>query len=196
MHGKSTLVLLALTLLMGFSWQTAQAAEAWRQHTETLPSYCAYRVTPEGKANRAGRYPSLRPVWIHIHHYCAGIYAENQAKISIDKRKKKTYLEDVVHQMYYVGEYCGPRCVLYPELHTRWGWALKELGRIGDAVMHLQAAIKAKPDYSRGYAELADLYAETNQPDLARKTLEEGLKNKPKSRMLKRRLERLNDGGR
>ncbi|HIE55103.1 MAG TPA: tetratricopeptide repeat protein [Chromatiaceae bacterium] len=97
----------------------------------------------------------------------------------------------MVHQMGYVGNRCGPRCVLYPELHTRWAWALKEQGRIGDAVMHLQAAIKVKPDYSRAYAELADLYAETGQRELAKETLEEGLKNKPNSRLLKRRLKRL-----
>ena len=191
MHGKLTMVFSTLLLLAGSGWHAAEGGEAWRSHTETLPSYCAYRVTPAGKANKAGRYPSLRPIWIHIHHYCAGIYAENQAKLALDPRQKKEYLANVVHQMDYVGEHCGRNCVLFPELHTRWGWALKEQGRIGDAVMHLQAAIKAKPDYTRAYAELADLYAETDQPELARKTLEEGLKHRPKSRMLKRRLERL-----
>jgi hypothetical protein len=41
------------------------------------------------------------------------------------------------------------------------------------------------------YARLSDLYVKLNQPDEARKVLESGLRAKPGSSMLKRRLQKL-----
>ena len=192
MHKKLTMALFALALILSSEWQAAHAeGEAWRQHTETLPSYCAYRLTPAGKENKSNRYPALRSVWIHIHHYCAGIYAENQAKMSLDDRKKRQYLEQVIYQMNYVGKHCTPQCILYPELHTRLGWALKEMGKLVEATEQFHMAIKAKPDYAKAYAQLADLYADNHRVEDARRVLQKGLKVIPNSRSLKRRLDRL-----
>jgi tetratricopeptide (TPR) repeat protein len=193
MYGKHAMLLIALLFFISSGWQPAAAGKegGWRENTKYLPSYCAYRVTPAGKENRSGRYPALKPVWIHIHHYCKGIYAEYQAKMSLEGREKRKWLADVVNQMHYVGRHCGPQCVLYPELHTRWGWALNQQGLTAQAVEHYRAAIKAKPDYTKAYAYLADLYMGSNRLDEARKILQEGLKVKPKSRLLKRRLQKL-----
>ena len=93
--------------------------------------------------------------------------------------------------MAYVSRHCSTNCALYPELHTRWGWALGESGQHGEAIGHFQKAIKAKPKYVPAYAKLADVYVDIKQPEEARKILEQGLKAKPGSRMLQRRLKEL-----
>jgi tetratricopeptide (TPR) repeat protein len=90
--------------------------------------------------------------------------------------------------MQYVGKNCQARCVLYPELHSRWGWALQASGQPSEAIKHFQLVIRAKPKYMPAYAKLSDLYVELDQPDDARRVLGEGLKAKPESRMLQKRL--------
>ena len=96
-------------------------------------------------------------------------------------------------EMSYVSRHCSTKCAFYPELHSRWGWALGSTGQVGEAMMHYQLAIKAKPKYVPAYAKLADLYIDIDQPDEARKVLEKGLAAKPGSRMLKKRLIKLDD---
>jgi tetratricopeptide (TPR) repeat protein len=68
---------------------------------------------------------------------------------------------------------------------------LSELGQVGEAVQHYQLAIKAKRNYTPAYARLSELYLKSNQVDEARKILESGLKAKPNSSALKRRLKKL-----
>ena len=190
---RSLLVQMAVVLLAsGLWWQPAAAkGDGWRENTQYLPSYCAYRATPQGKANKAGKYPSLKPIWQHIHHYCSGAYAEFQARKTTNPQRRKQHLSLLISEMTYVGRHCDTRCILYPELHSRWGWALNEQGKVPEAIKHYKAAIKARPSYSKAYALLADLYVGINQRGEARKVLEEGLKRRPKSRALQRRLKKL-----
>jgi tetratricopeptide (TPR) repeat protein len=68
---------------------------------------------------------------------------------------------------------------------------LGEQGQLGDAIQHYQLAIKAKPKYALAYAQLSDLYVKNKQLDEARKVLESGLKAKPGSHMLQKRLQKL-----
>jgi len=100
-------------------------------------------------------------------------------------------LATVIGQMQYVERHCHTGCVLYPELHTRLGWALGESGQVSEAIEQLQLAIKAKPKYTLAYARLSDLYVKIKQPGEARKILEAGLKARPGSRTLQRRLDEL-----
>lgn len=172
--------------------QQADAEDTtWRKgnNAVVLPVYCQDRLKAGGKSTK--KYPQLRDVWIHIHHYCGGIYAQIKAKSETDRRKRAHWLREIRTQMKYVSPHCGVRCVLYPELHSRWGWALHESGDTAEAIRHLMLAIQAKPSYSTAYALLADLYVEIDQPDEARKILQQGLEYRPKSKKLKRRLGKL-----
>ncbi|MGB5337773.1 MAG: tetratricopeptide repeat protein, partial [Gammaproteobacteria bacterium] len=155
--------------------------------TQILPQYCKDRA--------AGRHEKWRrtfgDAFIHMHHYCSGVFAEQQAKSILNKREQAYWLGRVAHQMKYVSGSVDTRHVLYPELHTRWGWALSEQGQTAEAIKHYQLAIQAKRNYTLAYARLSDLYLEANKPDEARKVLESGLKVSPNSRSLKRRLKKL-----
>jgi tetratricopeptide (TPR) repeat protein len=165
------------------------AAQEWKQETELLPQYCKDRAK---KATHPAEWYKWRStfgeVFIHMHHYCSGIYAEQKAKTEINKHQRNRLLRQVIGEMQYVGYHCNTDCVLYPELHTRLGWALGESGQTYEAIEQYQLAIKVKPNYSSAYAKLSDLYVKIKQPSNARKVLEAGLKAKPGSRKLQRRL--------
>jgi tetratricopeptide (TPR) repeat protein len=185
-----------LFLVFGFSllWHNLSAAEEWRQDTQLLPQYCKDRAKGINSAAFSRWRGSLASIYEHAHHYCSGIYAEQKAKSSFDQREKTRWLRDVASEMDYVGKHCSASCVFYPELQTRWGWALAELGQHGEAIRHFELAIQAKPKYPPAYAKLSDLYVDIKQPGEARRVLNDGLKAKPGSRMLERRLRELDKG--
>ncbi len=189
MQWNARLLMLAVLAIfsLGAVFSSAAAAEkSWRKDTRLLPSYCAYRATV-GKAGGTERYPLLKGIWVHIHHYCDGLYSMFQARTELDARKKKDWLARAARNFHYVSRYCAPsKCVIYPELHTLWGWVLGEQGDMTAAVNHLEKAIRAKPDYARAYAELAALYKKTGSLDQARQVLERGLRKNPDSRRLRR----------
>ncbi|MDX2458379.1 MAG: tetratricopeptide repeat protein [Gammaproteobacteria bacterium] len=182
-----------LFLVFGTSilWHNLSVAEAWRQDTQLLPPYCKDRVKGLNSPEFTKWRGTFGGVSEHIHHYCSGIYAENKARGTIDQQERKRALRGVIAEMAYVSRHCSAKCVLYPELHSRWGWALAADGQPSEAVGHFQLAIRAKPKYTPAYAKLSDLYLEINQPDEARRVLDEGLKAKPGSSMLQRRLQKL-----
>ena len=176
-------------LLLAMVWQNSSAAgrETWHKNANLLPQYCKDRA--------AGRDEKWRntfgEAYIHMHHYCSGVYAEQKAKSTLNQRERVNWLGKVVSQMRYVSSACNTGCVLYPELHTRWGWALSERGQTAEAVQHYQLALKAKRNYTLAYIRLSELYIKANQPDEARKILESGLQAKPNSNALKKRLKKL-----
>ena len=174
-------------------WHNLYAAEDWRQDTLTLPPYCQDRAkgwqTPEYMKWRK----TFGDVFAHMHHYCSGIYAEQKARSTINQRERQRWIRAVIGDMEYVSNHCPSNCVFYPELHSRWGWALGTSGQVAEAVEHFQLSIRKKPKYVPAYAKLSDLYVDINQPDEARRVLDAGLKAKPGSRMLERRLKKLED---
>jgi tetratricopeptide (TPR) repeat protein len=186
------LSVLVVTVGLSVPWNDLYAASAaWKQNTQLLPQYCKDRAKGSQSREFTKWRGTLGSVYTHAHHYCSGLYAEQKARITTDQRERKRFLGRVKGQMQYVSRHCSTNCSLYPELHTRWGWALGADGQLAEAIKHFQLAIQAKPDYAPAYAKLSDLYLESNQPDEARNTLNEGLKAKPGSRMLQRRLREL-----
>ena len=185
-------VALILMITLCIPCQHLLAADAgWKQNTQLLPQYCKDRA-------RGGQSPEFSKwrrtfgdAYIHMHHYCNGVYAEKKARSTINQQERSRWLGAVIGEMQYVGRHCGAGCSLYPELHSRMGWALGKNGQVAEAIEQFQLVIKVKPKYTLAYAQLSDLYVEIKQLDEARKVLEKGLKVKPGSRSLQRRLEKL-----
>ena len=187
---RTIIIIIVGIVALSVPWHNV-AAQEWKQNTQILPQYCQDRAkgtnSPEWKKWRS----TFGEAYIHMHHYCSGVYAEHKAKVAINQGEQKKWLGKVIHQMGYVGNHCNTSCVIYPELHTRLGWALGETGQFSEAIKQFQLAIRAKPTYSLAYARLSDLYIKYKQPGEARKILEEGLKAKPESRKLQRLLREL-----
>ena len=184
---------LIFILVLTVTWQNslADVTESWSKNTQLLPPYCKDRAKGVQSPEFSKWRNTFGDAYIHMHHYCSGIHAEQKAKNILNKGEQDYWLGRVVHQMKYVSGSVNTGHVLYPDLHTRWGWVLSEQGQIAEAMQHYQLAIKAKRNYTLAYARLSELYLKGNQPDEARKILESGLKASPNSKMLKRRLEKL-----
>lgn len=183
-----------LLIIIGLSvpWHNAAAESAeWKQNTQLLPQYCKDRAMGSQSREFNKWRKVLGEAFIHMHHYCNGVYAEQKARTTIDKPQRNHWLATVIGEMQYVGNHCHTGCALYPELHSRLGWALGESGQVAEAIGQFQLVIRARPKHSLAYAQLSDLYVKIKQPDEARKVLEAGLKAKPGSRMLQRRLDEL-----
>ena len=178
-------------LLSAMLWHNAVVAggDRWNNNTNLLPQYCKDNAAGKGRFEKWRS--TFGEAYIHMHHYCSGVFAEQKAKTTLNQQERAHWLGRVVHQMGYVSGSCKRGCVLYPELHTRWGWALSEQGQVAEAIQHYQLAFKEKPDYAPAYARLSEMYLEINQTEEARKILESGLKASPNSKMLKRRLDKL-----
>jgi tetratricopeptide (TPR) repeat protein len=182
-----------LFLVFGTSmlWHSQSAAEKWSQNTQLLPPYCKDRLKGIKSPEYTKWRKTLGSAFEHMHHYCGGIYAEKMARSTIDQQERKRWLRSVKSEMAYVSRSCSTKCTLYPELHVRWGWALAADGQPSEAVGHFLLAIRENPKYVPAYAKLSDLYIKTDQLDEARRVLDEGLKAKPGSSMLQRRLKKL-----
>jgi tetratricopeptide (TPR) repeat protein len=185
--------ILFFVLLLALAWQNSSAREVehWSKNTHLLPQYCKDRA----KGNQSPEWTKWRgtfgEAFVHMHHYCSGIFAEKKARSVMNKHERANWLGQVVGQMKYVSGSCNAGCVIYPELHSRWGWALGKQGQTAGAIKHYQLALQAKENYTPAYVRLSELYLEANQPEEARKTLESGLKASPNSRTLKKRLKEL-----
>lgn len=188
---------MAIIVMIGLSlsWHNSfgkekERGEAWRRDTNMLPQYCKDRASNKKQfLQKWGK--TFGDATIHMHHYCGGVYAQQKARSSLSSGGREKNLNEVIHQMGYVSNHCPAGCVLYPELHTRWGWALGQKGQAGEAIKHFRLALQQNPKYTLAYVQLSDLYVDLKQPDEARKILQSGLKVKPNSRTLQRRLEKL-----
>ena len=183
-----------LFILVGLSILSNKPAAAdaeWKQNTQLLPQYCKDRAKGSQSAEFNKWRSTFGEAYEHMHHYCDGIYAEKKAKITVNQQERNRWLGIVIGEMQYVGKHCHTNCVLFPELHTRMGWAFSERGEVAEAVGQFQLVIRTQPKYAPAYAKLSDLYVKIKQPGEARKVLEAGLKAKPGSRMLQRRLKEL-----
>ena len=189
MRGRVTGMLVVFSIIFMMGGEVTYAASNWKEESYLLPNYCRDRATGSEAWTKWKR--TFGGVYIHMHHYCSGVYAEIKARSAAETRVRESWLNEVVHQMNYVGRSCDLDCVVYSELHTRWGWALGEQGKIRDAVKHFDLAIRGQPSNTTSYALLADLYVKQGRPQDARKVVEAGLEVRPTSKKLQRRLREL-----
>ncbi len=188
--GRTLLVSLILWFALGLSTVTAlETVWDWSEHSKILPTYCKHR---QRGLEGAALYPHLKPIWKHIHHYCAALYGVFKAQVTIEAQAKQRWLNESNDNFKYMAKRCRlSECVIYPELYTYWGIVFRERGNIKEAVSAFEKAIRAKPDYDKAYAELAALFLALDKIDRAVEILKKGLKKKPTSHRLKRMLKKL-----
>lgn len=134
---KLTAVVCVLALVL--PWRAALAEDIeWRQgnNAAVLPQYCQDRLDKNGKWQNWRAH--FGQVFIHMHHYCGGVYAEYKAKTALNKRQRERWLRETIVQMRYVSPHCGRECVVFEELHRRWAWALTQQGKMAEATEHLR----------------------------------------------------------
>ena len=154
-----------------------------------LPGYCTDKLRGN---NREKLLPIFGNDWVHLHHYCFALNFVKRANMEIrNEIKRKFHLKRAGDNFQYMIDATTPEFVLMPELYVKYGKLLEKQGHTTRAIDLYMRSIKFKPDYVKAYAALGDFFKVNGDIEQARKFLEMGLKQKPKSRSLKRRISRL-----
>ena len=157
-----------------------------------LPPYCKARYGKTNSADAENWKSRLgRLGWTHVHHYCSGLDHLNKANMASDKETRTKELRGAIAGFTYMQENAPRDFILQPEISTQKGRAYLRLNQDGAAVQEFYNAIKLNPKYIPAYNALSDYFNNNNKPEEAKKILELGLKENPKSKSLKRRLNKL-----
>lgn len=118
--------------------------------------------------------------WPHVHHYCFGLF---------DTTKNKPGA--AIAEMDYVMKH-SPPFPLMPRISYDMGKLYEQIGDPNSAMQAYFKSIKLNPKLPMPYAALSDLFKKQNNNKDAIAILQQGLKFKPNSKALLKRLEKLN----
>lgn len=156
-----------------------------------LPKYCKAKLRYNNKHPESIKWKSvIGPNYIDVHHYCNALASLVRANRFDNNRGY--YLQGVLTELTYMIKAAKPGFVLLPEILVKRGKTFQIQKKMSEALSDYTNAIKLKPSYSPAYAALSDLHRELGEIKKAHDTLERGLKKSPNSKMLKRRLHKLN----
>jgi len=156
-----------------------------------LPAYCKARMQNPKSAEYKMWNQRLPGGFLHVHHYCAGLYTTYLANRITDRQKIRQVLRQVVDEFEYVEKHASQNFILMPEVLVKKGRALERLDRDGEAVNAYRKSIRLNRKYAPAYMALSDFYRSKENLQEARKIAEEGLKQAPSSKGLNRRVKEM-----
>lgn len=121
----------------------------------------------------------------HYHHYCWGLLDMRRGAANVGNNQH--YYSSAVDNFQYVIRNSTPDFPLLPEVYLRKGLALRFLARDAESAAEFLSALRIKPDYTPAYAALIELYQDLGDLESARATLETGLRNAPRSKILEQK---------
>lgn len=173
------------------------------QEMVLLPEYCQAKYG-KYRGNKAvnDRWSQVfgRQNWHNMHHYCHHLKEILRADRAIgDTSARLFHLQKARQGLERTLENeTTDDWVLRPEAHTKLAKVLLDMARLKDnagyeseAVSHLKAAIRIKPDYVPPYLRLADYYSDHSEPEKALEVVREGLQHISDSSALQRRNKEL-----
>lgn len=176
---------------------TGKMVEANNNKTDidiiALPDYCAPIIKRElmDKEN-IRRWEKFYSGFDGIHHYCYGLNAYNNALRTFDGADRKYLLKGAINEMSYpLHHHFNPKHPLSPKLFYDIGKASEALEDYKSAIGYYQSSIELNPNIWLPYAALSDLQVKLNLKNEAIETLKNGLKFKPNSKPLLKRLNKL-----
>lgn len=163
-----------------------------------LPPYCKARLRKDASYEVWNR--RLGPDFLHVHHYCAGLHTRNIGdkfytshigdKLRSNNGREEHYTT-AIGEMGYVLTHASPTFKLLPKIYYDQGQMYETLGKTVEAMQVYQQSIKLNPKLPMPYAALSDLFKKQKNNKEAIMILEQGLKYKPTSKALLKRMEKL-----
>ena len=170
---KSKILGFFLTITISTHTQFLNASPKTDADFALLPPYCKVRFGDHSSADYKNWQRKFGRGWTDMHHYCEGLDYLNKANMSFDEGNRAKLLNIAVKQFSYVQERTGSKFILQPEITTQKGRAYLKLGQDGAALQEFYNAIKLNPKYTPAYSALSDYYRDKNDPEEARKILED-----------------------
>ncbi len=155
-----------------------------------LPPYCKARLKGP-KSDRKYWSKRMWPDFIHMHHYCRGLHLLNKSLGVIDKNEKNSILLKAIQEFKYMQNMSSKDFYLRPEIANKAGNAYLRLGKVPEAFKEFSRGIKLNPKYVLNYVGLSKVCRKQGDITKAKEILQRGLKHNPSSKLLKKRLKRL-----
>jgi tetratricopeptide (TPR) repeat protein len=173
-----------------FFSQWSHSIDLTDEEVARLDPICQARMKA-GSSEYAMWAKRLASGWQDSHHYCFGTHFLNLANKTIDKDKRRGLLNSAAAEMEYTRIHTSDEYKLKPKIYYDIGQVREGLDDEAGAIQAYFYSIKLNPNLPKPYAALSDLYKKQNNSKQAIAILEEGLKYKPKSKTLLKRLEKL-----
>jgi len=160
-----------------------------------LPELCRYTQWREPNVNVSilNKWKrKLGPDWIHVHHFCRGLNLKFHSQNTMERKQFARLSKDAIGEFSYIRIHASQNFSLMPITNVKIGELLVGLKRFREAEESFHEAIRLNPKFTPSYSELSKLYIKQKQKDKAKKTLLEGLKISPNSKLLKLNLNRIN----
>lgn len=184
---KKTLLILSLIFLPSVCFSEYPKS---KDDYRLLPPFCKARASGSKSVDYKKWQRILGKDFLHVHHYCAGLHTLNKARRTRDKKDRNYLLKVANKHILYMDGHANSRFKLFPQIYSTRGEIYELLGNNPKAVHAYSKSINANKKFTRPYGKLADIYYKLGQKDLAVQTIKRGLKFKPKSKSLNRRLKK------
>lgn len=171
------------------------AAKNWHEASglelQQLPPFCqswykAYRGR-EASPRDMQQFQSWRQRLGGIpdpQHLCPGLYALNYSYQFSKKSRDRAYaLQAATNELSYVLKY-NPKFPIRSTVLLKRGKAFEEWDKLDKAMADYQEAMHIKPNNTRAYTAVAGIYLKLNNKTEALNIINQGLKIKPKSKLL------------
>ncbi len=155
-----------------------------------LPPYCKARLKGS-KSDYKYWSKRIRPEFIHMHHYCRGLHLLNKSLAVVDKGERNDILFHAIKEFKYMQNMSTKDFYLRPEIANKAGNAYLRLGKAPEALKEFSKGIKLNPKYVLNYVGLSKVCRKQGDITKAKEILQQGLKHNPSSKLLKKRLKRL-----
>lgn len=158
-----------------------------------MPPFCKGLSLANFQNNAKHLRRSMKVPGQHTQHFCHGMKALVRAQRA-ELRKSgsgKGFYGTAINEFDYVQSHSSKQHALIPATSLYKATALEKLGRQGEAIREYNKAISLKKKYPHAYSKLSDYYLKLGLKQEALETIKRGLKQSPKSKLLKRRLKKL-----
>ncbi|WP_020482266.1 tetratricopeptide repeat protein [Methylomonas sp. MK1] len=158
-----------------------------------LPEFCAPILSPKLQGSSAQKLWGQRLSGFDgPHHYCAGLFTYNLAWKTSDKWERASKLNAALTELTYpLDHHFNPQNPLSAKLMYDIAKVYEAKEEYDSAMEHYQKSIELNPKIWIPYAALSDLQKKLNNPKGALDTIQNGLKHKPDSKPLLKRLNKL-----
>ena len=179
---RSSAIWRAAGLLWLLACSSAQAGEI-RSLSELamLPPYCKGTQLIRQLSNDPVPIDQYKEIYgksfMHLHHYCWALNAENKANAMFNKRDRDSELGSAISDIKYVLTNADPDFVLLPDIYNSQARILFSLHRDPEAVLSLEKAIELKPGFVPAVARLSDYFVSIGDKGKAIQTLKNGIDN-------------------
>lgn len=128
----------------------------------------------------------------HLHHYCWALISKQRYFRAQGQIQREYYFKQFMGDIGYVLTNTADK--KWPYFHVlliEQASMLKIRGDYPNSLMKIDEALRFKPDYDKAYALKSDIFLAMGDRKKAIDTVQSGLEQDPRSRLLRRRLEQL-----